>query len=203
VRKLTAHEALKQGPVAILWGDGHGHEDVTALSAAVGELARKVGAAVMPLYRGTNERGALEMGIDGRDDLAGVHALLCWGPAPEGGIPRSARFVAVLHTLLHPQHGRPTVVLPDISFAERQGSYTNVEGRVQFIRPAIALQPPMRETWDVLAELGVRLGAETDFPGVFAIQRAAAAQFPALASIADAPPPDPRPTPVMYGPARP
>ena len=143
------------------------------------------------------------MGFDGRDSLDGVQALLCWGHAPEGGIPRSARFVGVWNILLHREHGKPAVVLPDISFAERQGSYTNVEGRVQFIRPAVAIEPPMRESWEVLAELGIRLGAETDFAGVFAIQRALARDHPALAAVAAAPLAPARATPVLYGPARP
>jgi NADH-quinone oxidoreductase chain G len=203
VRKLASHEALKEGPVAILWGDGRGSEDASALGAAVKELARKVGAKVLPLYRGTNERGLLAMGIDGRDSLEGVHALLCWGHAPEGGIPKSARFVGVWNILLHHEHGKPSVVLPDVSFAERQGSYTNVEGRVQFIRPAVAIEPPMRESWEVLVDLGERLGAEMDFAGVFGIQKAIASDFPAVAGIVEAPPAGPRPTPVLYGPARP
>jgi NADH-quinone oxidoreductase subunit G len=203
VRKLASHEALQEGPVAILWGDGRGSEDVGALATAVKDLARKVGAKVLPLYRGTNERGLLAMGIDGRDSLEGVQALLCWGHAPEGGIPKSARFVAVWNILLHPEHGKPTVVLPDISFAERQGSYTNVEGRVQFIRPAVAIEPPMRESWEVLVDIGERLGTEMDYAGVFAIQRALAREFPVLAAAAEAPEPALPPTPVLYGPARP
>jgi hypothetical protein len=61
----------------------------------------------------------------------------------------------------------------------------------------------MRESWEVLVDLGDRLGAEMDFAGVFGIQKAIARDFAALRAIVDAPPPDPRPTPVMYGPARP
>src|SRR5919201_1896191 len=121
VRKLASHEALKEGPVAILWGDGRGSEDVDALGSAVKDLARKVGARVLPLYRGTNERGLLAMGIDGRDSLDGIHALLCWGEPPAGGIPKSARFVGVWSILHRPEHGNASVVLPDVSFAERQG----------------------------------------------------------------------------------
>jgi NADH-quinone oxidoreductase subunit G len=203
VRKLASHPALKEGPVAILWGDGRGSEDAEALGDAVAELAKKVKASVLPLYRGTNERGLLAVGIDGRDSLDGVRALLCWGSPPEGGIPGSAKFVAVWSILLQDGHGRPSVVLPDISFAERQGSYTNVEGTVQFIRPAVAVEPPMRESWEVLAEIGQRLGAETDYSGVFAIQRELAAEYPVLAGAAQSPSPEPAATPVLYGPARP
>src|SRR5438105_89650 len=51
VRKLASHEALKEGPIAILWGDGHGSEDVDALGQAVRELARKVNGRGVPLAR--------------------------------------------------------------------------------------------------------------------------------------------------------
>jgi NADH dehydrogenase/NADH:ubiquinone oxidoreductase subunit G len=78
-----------------------------------------------------------------------------------------------------------------------------VEGRVQFMRPAVAIEPPMRESWEVLVDLGERLGAEMDFAGVFGIQKAIAGDFPALAAIVEAPAAGPRPTPVLYGPARP
>jgi len=130
--------------------------------------------------------------------------VLCWGPPAPGRIPRSARFVAVWDTLLRPEHGDPEVVLPDVSFAETQGSYTNLEGTVQFLRPILTIQPPLREGWEVLCELGRRLGVDgMDYLGVFHVQRAAAESVPAFGALAAPPPPTPAPTPVLYGPARP
>jgi NADH-quinone oxidoreductase subunit G len=205
VRALAGHEWLSDGPVAILYGDGRGTEDVAALSKAVAELAAATGAGVMPLYRATNERGALALELAGRAaDLEGCDAVICFGPPAGGQLPKSARFVAVWDYLLRPEHGTPDVVLPAVSFAETQGSYTNVEGRIQFLRPPLPVQPPLRETWDVLAELGQILGvAGLDFAGIFQVQRAAAEAVSALAPLADPPAPDPQPTPVLYGPARP
>jgi NADH dehydrogenase/NADH:ubiquinone oxidoreductase subunit G len=96
------------------------------------------------------------------------------------------------------------VVLPAASFAEAQGSYTNLEGRVQFLRPVLRLDPPLREGWDVLSEIGLRLGLPgLEFAGIFQVQREAARANPAFAALADPPAPEPEPTPVMYGPARP
>src|SRR5207237_182742 len=73
VRKLASHELLKNpgGPVAILFGDGHGSEDMNELAAACGDLAEQVGGKEMPLYRATNESGALAAGVAGRDKLDG------------------------------------------------------------------------------------------------------------------------------------
>jgi NADH-quinone oxidoreductase subunit G len=195
VRKLASHELLKEpgGPVAILFGDGHGSEDINELAVACGDLAEKVGGQELPLYRGTNERGALAAGVAGWDDLDGVEALLCWGPPPTAGVPKSVQFIAAWDHL--PRAGyENAVVLPATTFAERQGSYTNVEGTVQFLRPAVRIQPPLKEGWDVLCELGTALGLSLDYPGIFPIQREIAVQPPD---------PNPAPPPVLVGPAHP
>ena len=205
VRKLATHELLQNpgGPVAILFGDGHGSEDMNDLASACGDLAEKVGGKEMPLYRATNERGALAIGVAGWDPLDGVTALLSWGPPPTAGIPKSVRFLAVWDHLPRPEHARAAVVLPATTFAERQGSYTNLEGTVQFLRPPVAITPPLKEAWEALTELGVALGMNLDYPGIFPIQREAAAKTPALAALAQSPSPEPEPTPVLIGPAHP
>ncbi|TAN34786.1 2Fe-2S iron-sulfur cluster binding domain-containing protein [bacterium] len=205
VRRLAEHEILKHpdGPVAILYGDGRGTEDATDLAAACGELAAAVGGKAMPLYRGTNERGGLALGVAGWDSLDGVEALLIWGPPPTAGVPASARFVAAWDHLPRPEHQGAAVLLPATTFAERQGSYTNVEGQVQFLRPPIAVQPPLKESWEVLCELGAALGLDLEYPGVFPIQREIASRVPALAALAQPPSPEPLPPPVLLGPSRP
>src|SRR5260221_13341752 len=56
VRKLADHELVRNagGLVAILFGDGHGDEDMNDLAAACGEFASSVGGKEVALYRGTN-----------------------------------------------------------------------------------------------------------------------------------------------------
>jgi NADH-quinone oxidoreductase subunit G len=195
VRKLVSHEWLQDpgGLVAILFGDGHGTEDMKELVPVCADLAEAVSGRVMPLYRAANERGALAAGVAGWDRLDGVEALFSWGAPPTAGVPKSARFVAAWDHL--PREGYDAaVVLPAATFAERQGSYTNVEGTVQFLRPPIALRPPLKEGWEVLCELGAALGVRLDYAGIFPIQRAIELQ-----------PPDPAPEPtrVLVGPSRP
>ena len=179
--------------MAILFGDGHGSEDMRDLAAACGDLAGKVGGKVLPLYRATNERGALAAGVAGWDKLDGVDALLSWGPPPAAGVPKSVKFIAAWDHLPRPGYEK-AVVLPASTFAERQGSYTNVEGTVQFLRPPIPLPPPLKDGWEVLAELGVALGLDLDYPGISPIQREMSLQPPD---------PGPAPTPVLIGPAHP
>src|SRR6266576_6881962 len=192
---LAGHDLLKNpgGPVAILFGDGHGSEDMKALAAACGDLAAKVGGKLLPLYRATNERGALAAGVARWDSLDGVDSLLSWGPPPTAGVPKSVKFIAAWDHL--PRSGyEKAVVLPAATFAERQGSYTNVEGTVQFLRPPIALKPPLMEGWQVLCELGTALGLPMDYVGIVPIQREMSLQAP------DA---SPEPTAVLIGPAHP
>ena len=86
------------------------------------------------------------------------------------------------------------MVLPATTFAERQGSYTNVEGTVQFLRPPIAVRSPLKDGWEVLCELAIALGVKVDYAGIFPIQRELAIQPPD---------PEPEPTPVLIGPAHP
>jgi NADH-quinone oxidoreductase subunit G len=195
VRKLASHALLKNpdGPVAILFGDGHGSEDMNELAGACGDLAEQVGAKELPLYRGTNERGALAAGVAGWDNLEGVDTLLSWGPPPTAGIPRSVKFIAAWDHLPRPGY-EGAVVLPAATFAERQGSYTNVEGTVQFLRPPIPVKQPLKEGWEVLCELGSALGAKLDYAGIFRIQREIGVQGPD---------PAPTPSPVLIGPAHP
>jgi NADH-quinone oxidoreductase subunit G len=205
VRKLATHEILANpgGPVAILYGDGHGSEDIADLVGACSELATKVGGKLMPLYRATNERGALALGVAGWDSLDGIQALLSWGPPPTAGVPSGVRFHAAWDHLVRPAHNRAAVVLPATTFAERQGSYTNLEGTIQFLRPPIEVTLPLKESWEVLVELSVALGLDVDYPGIFAIQRDAATAAPAMAALAQPPDAEPAPAPVLVGPAHP
>jgi NADH-quinone oxidoreductase subunit G len=205
VRKLASHDLLKNpgGSVAILYGDGRGSEDADGLAAACAELAGSVGGKVMPLYRATNERGALAVGVAGWDSLDGVEALLVWGPPPSGGVPASVRFLAAWDHLPRAEYKSLDVQLPATPFAERQGSYANLEGTVQFLRPPVAIQPPLKEAWDVLCELAAALGVSFDYAGIVPIQRDLAGKVPQLGALAQPPSPDPRPQPVLIGPAHP
>lgn len=55
------------------------------------------------------------------------------------------------------------VVLPAASFAEKLGTYSNTERRVQIGRPVIDPLPGVRQDMEIIADLAMRLGA-TNFP---------------------------------------
>ena len=203
VRKLFDHPLLQEGPVGILYGDSAGAEDGAAIATAVAWLAKEIGAKVMPLYRATNERGVLALGILNGDSLDGCEYVFTWGQALAGGVPKGVRFLACWDDFARPYHDRAQVVIPAVTFAEDQGSYTNLEGRVQFLVPPLQPKPPLRQGWEVLQDLGLALGLGSDYLGIFQVQRDAAAAYPALAALAVPPAPAPPPAPVAMGAARP
>jgi len=55
------------------------------------------------------------------------------------------------------------VVLPVCSVAERDGTYTNVERRVQRFHRAYQAEGDVREEWRIAAAVGMRLGADMPF----------------------------------------
>ena len=50
------------------------------------------------------------------------------------------------------------VVLPACSLAEKEGTFTNVQGRVQRFERAFLPRPPVRATWELLLQLSTELG---------------------------------------------
>ena len=68
-------------------------------------------------------------------------------------------FLAVMDTFLSPVAQIADVVLPRATFAEKDGTFTNLERRIQRVRPAISVRnnDAMPEGW-ALAQLAERLG---------------------------------------------
>jgi NADH-quinone oxidoreductase subunit G len=65
-----------------------------------------------------------------------------------------------------------TVVFPAEAAAEKEGTVTHPDGRLQRLRPAIARQGEVRAGWSVIAELCARLGADTGIRGGVAASEA-------------------------------
>jgi predicted molibdopterin-dependent oxidoreductase YjgC len=64
----------------------------------------------------------------------------------------------VLDLLPSPVSERAHWVLPGVSFAEKDGTFTNSKGRVQRIRKVLTLRGDTREDWRILQDLGMKLG---------------------------------------------
>ena len=68
-------------------------------------------------------------------------------------------FLAVQDIFLNETGQMADVVLPAVSFAEKDGTFTNTERRVQLIRPVLEPRGRARRDWEITAELASRLGA--------------------------------------------
>ncbi|MBX7481185.1 NADH-quinone oxidoreductase subunit NuoG [Qipengyuania qiaonensis] len=72
------------------------------------------------------------------------------------------------------------IVLPGASYAEKDGTYVNTEGRVQFAEKAVFAPGDAREDWTILRALADALGVNVGFDSFAQLQGAMIAEVPAL-----------------------
>ncbi|MCR2833734.1 NADH-quinone oxidoreductase subunit NuoG [Parerythrobacter lacustris] len=72
------------------------------------------------------------------------------------------------------------IVLPAASFAEKDGTYVNTEGRVQFAEKAVFAPGDAREDWTILRALADALGVSVGFDSYAELQAAMIAEVPSL-----------------------
>ncbi len=75
------------------------------------------------------------------------------------------------------------VVLPAAGFAEKDGTFTNTERRVQCLRKAIDAPGAARADWDITCDLARRMGYEMSYESSSAIQDEIAALTPSYGGI--------------------
>jgi len=135
------------------------------LLRAFEHLVEKRGARVLLLFPRANSRGAFHRrkGI-GVSDIRGLKALMVleenpagWDDAFGDNLP-NLEFLVVQDLFLTETAALAHVVLPAASFAEKGGTLTNTEGRLQELRPAVLPPGQARPGWAILAELARRLG---------------------------------------------
>ena len=119
--------------------------------------------ASLPTERGLRVAAALEAARDGR-----VKAIFLIGDSAEIGNGRlddstealqRLEFLVVQDTFLNPACSYAHVVLPRVTFAEKDGSFTNLERRIQRLQPALQFKnhDARPESW-VICELARRMG---------------------------------------------
>jgi predicted molibdopterin-dependent oxidoreductase YjgC len=165
--------ARSQGSLVVVYGTGPMRRlDGAANRELLEGIAKSLSAKVMPLFSRANDRGALEIAAgfacgglttpeifeaarDGRMDLLYLIGEDLWQGSYD------AKFVVVQDMFLPARAGEiADVVLPVASFAEIDGTYTNLEGRVQRVCRAIQPLGVSKPDWEVLSRVAVQLGAE-------------------------------------------
>jgi len=74
-------------------------------------------------------------------------------------------------------------VLPAASFAEKEGTFTNMERRIQRIRKAVEAPGEAKEDWRILAELSSRLGQALKYESSSAVFEEIARTIPGYSGI--------------------
>jgi len=72
------------------------------------------------------------------------------------------------------------IILPAASYAEKDGTYVNTEGRVQFAEKAVFAPGDAREDWTILRALADALGVSVGFDSFAELQSAMIKAVPAL-----------------------
>jgi NADH-quinone oxidoreductase subunit G len=80
----------------------------------------------------------------------------------ERALDRAASVVAHASFLTEGIRSYADVVLPSEAYAEKEGTITHPDGRVQRLRPAVAHPGSTRADWSVIAELANRLGLDLE-----------------------------------------
>lgn len=154
---------------------------LSALVVATGHIGRKDNGLIA-LYPHNNSTGAFDLGIlpdrgTGREvkseqgmpwrEMASgkPRVLYVMGCDPARDVPgfRKPNFLVVQDLFLTDTARQADVVLPAQSWAEREGTYTNTERRVQLFRAAIKPRGEARPDWAIIQELARQLGANWSY----------------------------------------
>lgn len=178
-----------KNPVIVVDGYTVSPDELDTLKAfafITGNYARP-GSGIITLYPLGNIQGQLEMGIkagarDYRTLMEGVKSgkikglLILSDGTDLDQQPRSENLRTVLITPVLPEGITADVVLPGTTFAETGGAFTNCEGKIQRVIPAL---PPLsgKANWEVLVELSAALGCPWDYQSEARISSAALNQL--------------------------
>ncbi|MCB9176497.1 MAG: NADH-quinone oxidoreductase subunit NuoG [Caldilineae bacterium] len=141
------------------WLPGYGRVDDPAARAALAEHW----PAEPPAEPGMHAESML---------AGGVKALYVMGSDPAGDDPRFAEalgrldFLVVQELFLTPTAALADVVLPARSSLERAGSFTSLSRRVQRFHPTCDPVGASRPDWEILRDLGLRMGATEPYASV-------------------------------------
>ena len=190
---------MAKGPVVVVVGRANlAESDELTMAALDAVLAAVPSAAVLPVLRRGNVRGALTVGLDSRDsrdilaDAADgrVDCLVLVGSDPIADCPDSdlARRalaavpnVVAIDTFATPSTAKATVVLPAAAFGEKDGTTTNLEGRVTRLARKVTVAGTARPDWMIALELADLLGHDLGLASVSDVHADLIATVPAFA----------------------
>ena len=178
--------------------------DLQALAVVTANIGRP-GAGVGPLFEDANSLGARDMGLL-PDALPGympvtdvgltysemlsspqLKALYVMGANPARHLKSQKmpelEFLIVQDILLTETAQQADVVLPAVTFAEKDGSMTNLDHHVQASRRALRPLPGAKTDWEILLEIGKHMGRKWSYTSPQEILLEIAASNPLYAGL--------------------
>lgn len=141
----------------------------------------------LPEAAGLDPGPLMEAALAGR-----LKALYIMGENPLRSLPDPERvdaafkrldFLVVQDILMTRTAALADVVLPAAAFAEKGGSFTNLEGRVQTFEPAVEPPGDALPDWTILAQLARRMGYPEHYATLEKIRREIRAAVPEYADL--------------------
>ncbi len=207
--QAAARQLAGAGNAAILLAYGLPYQglnkELATAAANLAMLAGIAGRAGSGLYlcgEKANSQGAIDLGILPQGKGLGAQAMLAAAAAgkldalyvvaedPLSSYPdrdsiakalEQVPFLVVQDLFLSPTAEQADVVLPAASFAEKDGTFTNAERRIQRVRPGIKSPGEARSDGAILTALAGKLGSSLVFTGPAAIFAEIGKQVPAYA----------------------
>jgi len=175
------------------------------LSMLTGNLGKE-STGVNPLRGQNNVQGACDLGAlpnvypgyqsveDSaiREETGDIKAIYIMGENPALSDPNLNRtrkalemvdFLVVQDIFLSETAQYADVVLPSFCFAEKDGTFTNTERRVQRVRKAVTPPAGARNDWEIVCEVATKMGYRMQYDGAETIMNEIASVTPIYGGI--------------------
>jgi formate dehydrogenase alpha subunit len=204
VSNLVALIRQKGAPIFLLGMETQNHPQSKAIIRNVVNVAKITGGRVMLLREYCNSQGVNDMGVT-PNMLAGYEKETRGEFKVENGFFKSAKafiiadadplrrypdfyevraaldgaeFVAVFDQFYTETAMAANVILPTCTAAEKDGTFTNLEGRIQRVRKAIDPVGQSRPVWQIMTDLAKRMGTDFGFNSAADVSAEIAAKIP-------------------------
>ena len=122
------------------------------------KLSTKVGYTIMEMMQGLEDGSVKGMVILGENPVGSDHDVQHVKKALE-----AAEFLAVIDIFLTDTAKLADVVLPGVSFAEKDGTFSNTERCVLRVRKAVEPVGASRPDWQIICDLSTRFGLPMNY----------------------------------------
>ena len=207
--KLPFFEVLKvaKRPIIVIGAGALARSDGAQVLRLAGRLAAAVGA-VKPaedwngfsvLHSAAARVAGLDLGFvpgkGGRDaraivdaaDRGELDAVFALG-VDDAPLPQAGK-TTLIYLGSHGDAGahRADIILPGAAYAEKNATWVNTEGRVQYGRRVVFPKGEAREDWSILRALSARLGKTLPYDDLFALRAKMIADHPTFGAVDYAP----------------